>query len=347
MKPVSWQYSNTDKHGDDQVTAFSLPGLVGVIICDGVSSSSCGHIAAAFTCYYIQEYIEKEFKTDLETRLYKEMAMAAIQYAGKQLSEFALKIAKLHAMSTSEDDNMQAAEVATDETAPVNTKDQEKALLTAEQQEKVIYVKEEEPVTADTPVWEEYQTICNAFKYLGSNSNKENIIKFLDARKPVSFECTLTLNLVYRPEDMDYWEILSVNYGDSEFHVITWDKAAGKITAFLPHYKLSQDVLRSYISSEGKIVTGNPVILTRNVSPGDIILLSTDGAYLHYTTKGGFPYELFKNKFIHFKTTCQTLSGLPEAWFKYLRKEQAINDDFSLVIIEFAENYEPVFLSDC
>lgn len=309
MKPVTYQYSNVAKHGDDQVVTFKVFGVTCAVLCDGVSTSSCGHIAAAITCFAVREFLVKNIMEETEPRCYRKIALEAVQYAGQELAVLGQQLIRTYTPIPAP-----AGEVPVSNSMPDDADNAAR-----------------EPAIS---VWQAYNKACEFFQYNGCPDNQAKVIKLLEAGQTISFECTLSLNLVYQPEKDGDWELLSVNYGDSELHVVTWDELTNKITAFLPHYKLTSDVLRSFISNAGSIVTGTPVILTRNITVGDTVLLTTDGAYLHYTTRGGFPYEPFKRKFSGAKTTAASLRELPEAWFQYLQGEQAINDDYTLVLID-------------
>jgi len=327
----AYHYCNNDSHGDDQLLSFTADNgnlLIGVVA-DGVSTCSCGHVASAFLCFYIREYFNNHFTIGVSGDRIDEFMKRAIGFATAELKKFT--------------EQLQGCIPLPDETIePTETKQEIDMPLADEQllsqpeeisQPVVLMDTTPQPVEDDfSKYWKQYVDICTALGYADVTKNETRVKAEISRKQILTFNSTVSLNVLFRRSPSEYI-LVSINYGDSELYVIAWDPVEKMIDAFFLHYKLAQEKLKTYISATDGMV-GTPVIFSRHIGHNDTIVITSDGAALHYTTKTGYPYEPFKRNFSELKSPDQHIDRLPRKWFDFLKQSNAVSDDYSMLLME-------------
>jgi hypothetical protein len=88
---ISW-FMDSTQHFDDQLQVFRIAdNLVGLIIADGVSSSSGGRIASVYLSHYIPEFIAENTSKNVSGFELQELGQKAIDYAVDKLVKIETK----------------------------------------------------------------------------------------------------------------------------------------------------------------------------------------------------------------------------------------------------------------
>lgn len=150
-----------------------------------------------------------------------------------------------------------------------------------------------------------------------------------------NFQTTLSLNILKSGEE--YVELNSFNYGDSELLIISINPITVSIDSQISHYRLHQGDLKSFISSSnGK--NGRLDISMRKLYENDLLLVGSDGTFFSKTAKAsGNPFSPLHNLIIGCLRS-NVISQLPHLWFEKLRSMNALDDDFSMFLIECAKS---------
>ena len=149
-----------------------------------------------------------------------------------------------------------------------------------------------------------------------------------------AFTSTLTIFIAnYKKPSKIYIAVL----GDSDINMIntkTFEWTSLYSTA-------TSGGLTNYISSE-KGVAGSPHIFNTTIEQKNVlIILSTDGANISYTSPGGVPGAPFINKIKTATREKGTIEGFPEQWIDYLRERNGSDDDISLFIASIKQEENP------
>ena len=157
-----------------------------------------------------------------------------------------------------------------------------------------------------------------------------DMVKRLNDDKQVASASTLALVILQlNSKNIDHGQWIpfwSFSLGDPEIFLQSGDGL------WIPHYSISQGTLKTFVSgTEG--IYGRIDACQRQLRPGDILILASDGANIRWTTPSGFEFVPFKNLIKEVLQERQSIKSVPGAWLAKLRTVVKVDDDASMVVI--------------
>jgi serine/threonine protein phosphatase PrpC len=187
---------------------------------------------------------------------------------------------------------------------------------------------------------EELKSVFIEFEKIIKSSfeNKKDTDKFylkirgnIDQSQPseINFATTFALLAIEEKNmltNLPFIKVTTLCYGDTEINIVR--KASIEVFSKRPYER----ILTSFISSkEGACGSSNFVV--RYINEGLAIIVSTDGAKVYYSRPQGFPGVIFTNKLNQWIEQRKSVQGFSKDWIDFLKKENALDDDASLVVI--------------
>lgn len=166
----------------------------------------------------------------------------------------------------------------------------------------------------------------------GSDETDQKVIERLydglSKQNPQDWDSTTTLCFVLlfpeEHEDHRVTRMVTLSLGDSQITILSPERL------WVKHYGVRTAQVTTFVSTKNGIV-GTADVASRVLYPGECVVLSSDGANTMWTTPAGVEGVPFHNLiYQHIKEG--NLEGFAEGWLDYMRSNNALTDDASLIV---------------